>query len=875
MSAYHPKEIEQKWYRYWEENNFFRTEINPNKTPHVIVMPPPNVTGKLHMGHALQDTVQDVLTRIKRMQGYEALWLPGMDHAGIATQNVVEKEIKKTEGKDRHAYGREKFVEKVWAWKEEYGGMILKQKRLLGDSCDWSRERFTLDDGFYKAVMEVFVKLYNDGLIYRGEYIINWCPVDLTALSDEEVDNVETDSFLWYLRYNITGTDESIVIATQRPETIFGDMAIAVHPEDERYTNLIGKTVTVPLTDRQIPIIADEYVEKDFGSGALKITPNHDKNDFEVAKRHGLAFRETLNPNATLNENTPYNGMDRFEARKKVSKDLEAAGFLEKTEAYKTMIPISSRSKAVVEPRVSLQWFVKMKPLADRALHAWRDGELVFHPRRWENDYDRWLSNIRDWCISRQLWWGHRIPAWYWTNEDGTRDESRGFLVSVEQPEAGMIQDEDVLDTWFSSWLWPFGTLGWPQKTPELDYFYPGAVLVSGYDILFFWVARMIMGGLYCMDKVPYKDVYLTPLIRDKHGKKMSKSAGNGIDPMDLIEEYGADAVRFSLTALCALGQDMKLDPEMMTMGRNFANKIWNSFKVFGRFIEEGKDYRQVDTSAQSLADQWMLHRINETLELVNADIKAYRLNEALLKIYDLFWSDFCDWYLEVIKPPFGEAMPEEKVALAAEVYERLLKLLHPFMPFITEELWAQLRPRAEKEAIIVADWLEVNESEKNATAARQFRIIQEMISGIRNIKAKMNIPPSKTVTALVNVLEADAEMKAVLEANEYYFRKLAKVDAFTVEVNLAKPQGSAAIIVEGHQVFIPLADLIDLDVERQRLTDAIAQKEGFLKSVQGKLNNEGFVARAPANVVEMERKKAQDAMLEIEKLRENLESLT
>lgn len=873
MSAYNPKEIEQKWYPFWENNGYFDTFLDSGKPPHVIMMPPPNVTGKLHMGHALQDTVQDVLTRMRRMQGYEALWLPGMDHAGIATQNVVERELREKEKKTRHDLGREAFVERVWKWKEEYGGIILRQKRLLGDSCDWKRERFTLDDAYVRAVQTVFVKLFEAGLLYRGEYIVNWCPSDLTALSDEEVDNKETDSNLWYVRYEVE-TGDVLVIATQRPETIFGDMAVAVHPEDERYQHLVGKKVRVPLTDRWIPIIADDYVKIDFGSGALKITPNHDKNDFDVAKRHGLSFRETLNPDATLNENTPYPGMDRFVAREKVAQDLQDAGLLEKIEPYKTTIPVSSRSKAVVEPRVSLQWFVKMKPLADSALEAWQAGKIRFYPKRWENDFERWMTGIRDWTISRQLWWGHRIPAWYWVDEQGVRDDARGLIVSVDQPHEGMVQDDDVLDTWFSSWLWPFATLGWPEKTPELAHFYPGSVLVSGYDILFFWISRMIMGGLFCMDDVPYQDIFITGIIRDKHGRKMSKSAGNGIDPMELIDQYGADAVRYSLTVLCAQGQDIKLDPLKMEMGRNFANKIWNAFNVFGRFIESGKDYRNITKAEYSLADEWMLHRIAETIEAVDADMTQYRLNEALLKIYDLFWGDFCDWYLELIKPPYGETMPEENVALAVEIYERLLRLLHPFMPFITEDLWWKLRPRTERDALITASWPKADAADLHPESARHFGLMQSMISGIRNIKAKMGIPPGKTVQTVISVLEGDEALKAAIEAHTDYFRQLAKVESLTVAVGAEKPHASAAAVVEGHQVFVPLADLIDLDAERARLEKEIAQKEGFLKSVRGKLSNEGFVSRAPAEVVEREQQKERDAALELEKLRENLAGL-
>ncbi len=879
-TPYDPKTIEDRWYPYWEKNGFFHAKRDESKKPHVIVMPPPNVTGRLHMGHALQDTVQDTLTRMRRMQGYAALWMPGKDHAGIATQNVVERTLKKQEGKNRHDLGREKFVERVWEWVAEYGGIIFEQKRRLGDSCDWDRERFTMDEEYVKAVQEIFVRLYDDGLIYRGEYLINWCPVDMTALSDEEVNNVERDGHLWYIKYPLADGNGHIEIATTRPETMLGDSAIAVNPEDERYTHLIGKKAILPLVGREIPIIADEYVKSEFGAGALKVTPAHDKNDFEIGQKHDLAIINVMNTDATINSNGGvYEGMDRFEARKKMVADLEEAGLLVKIEPYKSTVPISSRSKAIIEPLISRQWFVKMEPLAGPALEAVRSGKVKFHPKRWENEYYRWLENIRDWCISRQLWWGHRIPVWYHTNEAGEADESRPFVVSVEQPEPGMIQDEDVLDTWFSSWLWPFATLGWPDEgetsTTDQDFFYPGNVLVSGYDILFFWIARMIMAGLYVKKDIPYQDIFITGMIKDKQGRWMSKSLGNGIDPLEMCEQYGADAVRFSLTVLCAQGQDIKLDPTKFEMGRNFANKIWNAFNVFGQFMEEGKDYqRQRSFDELELVEQWMLTRLNETIAVVNEDVSRYRLNEALTHIYTLFWGDYCDWYLELIKPPYGEPMAEDKIALAVELFEKMILLLHPFMPFITEELWWKLRPREAGSSCMMQAWPEQNTAEQNNEAGATLSLMQELISGIRNVKSQYGVSPGKDITAILNTPEDANGLADKMAANKGYFAKLARVQELTVGANQEKPKASASVVVGKHEVYIPLAGMIDLSVERERLEKAIAQTEKYLTGLERKLQNEQFVSKAPQQVVDGEREKAQTASEELARLRTNLEEL-
>ena len=907
-AAYDPSLIESTWYRYWEEHGFFHAEADPARRPHTIMMPPPNVTGRLHMGHALQDTIQDALTRLRRMQGYAALWMPGMDHAGIATQNVVEKQLRE-EGLSRKAMGREAFTQKVWDWVEEYGGIILQQKRRLGDSCDWSRERFTLDERYARAVQDVFVRLYEEGLIYRGHYLVNWDPENQTALSDEEVDNVERAGHLWYVRYPLAepiGGEDSgaamqhITIATTRPETMLGDTAIAVHPEDERYRHLVGRKAILPLLNREIPILADEYVKSEFGAGALKITPAHDKNDFEIGKKHNLDVVNIMNLDGTISdEGGPYAGMDRFEARKKIVADLEAEGLLEKVEDYKNTVPISSRSKAVIEPLISRQWFVKMKPLAGPALEAVRSGEITFYPERWANEYFRWLENIRDWTISRQLWWGHRIPVWYHTDENGEVDESRGFVVSVDQPEPGpdgrpLVQDEDVLDTWFSSWLWPFATLGWPKTGDpavrrDLDYFYPTSVLVSGYDILFFWIARMIMAGLHFTGQVPYRDVFITGMIKDKEGRWMSKSLGNGIDPLEMVETYGADAVRFSLTVLCAQGQDIKLDPSKFEMGRNFANKIWNAFNVFGQFMEaEGpgrpglaedgrpvKDYRRRRSFEDlELVERWMLTRLNETIREVEDDVARYRLNEALTKIYTLFWGDYCDWYLELIKPPRGEKMSEETIALAVELFEKMVQLLHPFMPFITEALWWRLRPREEGEACIASRWPEASEAETDAEAAETFALMQELISGIRSVKSDYGVAPGKEVAATVNLPQTSNGLADQMQAHAAYFERLARVTRLTVGSGQAKPKASASVVVGQSEVYVPLAGMIDLDVERERLGKEIGRKETFVEGLEKKLRNEQFITKAPPEVVERERQKRQDAAAELNALRANLEDL-
>lgn len=886
-SAYEPAEVEEKWYRYWEAGGFFDAEpdavLEGGKAPFVIPMPPPNVTGRLHMGHALQDTVQDLLVRFKRMQGFEALWIPGIDHAGIATQNVVERTLKK-DGVDRKAIGREAFLEHVWAWKEEYGDIILQQKRRLGDSCDWRYERFTMDDGLSRAVQEVFVTLYEQGLVYRGDYLVNWDPDNQTVISNEEVDNVERPGHLWTVRYPVVDdegneTGEAIQIATTRPETIPADTAVAVHPDDERFTALVGQRVKVPTTDRTVPIIADDAVKMDFGQGALKVTPGHSEVDFEIGKRHSLETLSIMNLDGTLNELAgAYAGLDRAEAKTRIVEDLAEAGLLVQTEDYTVTTPISSRSKAVIEPLLSPQWYVAMEPLAEKALAVVDDGTITFHPSRWANEYRRWLEDIRDWPISRQLWWGHRIPVWYPVDETGERDEAN-FVVSVDSPGEGYVQDEDVLDTWFSSWLWPFATLGWPGQTDALKAFYPGSVLVSGYDILFFWIARMIMAGTHFLDEVPYTDVFITGMIKDKQGRWMSKSLGNGIDPLDMIEQYGADAVRYTLGVLCAQGQDIKLDPAKFEGGRNFANKIWNASRVFGRFVERDDAGRPTEDLRRErgfgeleLAERWLLTRLHDTVEAVTEALGAYRISEAAHLAYDFVWRDFCDWYLEVSKAPFGETPSRETLALSTEVFEQILQLLHPFMPFVTEELWWTLRPREAGDALVASSWPAPDPAETDAEAAQTFATVQDLVTAIRQVRAQYNVPPSQDVRALV--VAGDAATAAAVEGAREYVERLAGLSDLTIGADLEKPSASAAVVVGAHVVYVPLEGMIDLDVERQRLQKEIDGKRGFLGGVEKKLQNEAFVSRAPEAVVAKERQKAEDAKAEIAALEANLADL-
>ncbi len=921
---YDPAAIEDQWYQYWLDHDMFFADRESGRKPFTIMMPPPNVTGALHMGHALQGAVQDAITRLKRMQGYESLWLPGTDHAGIATQNVVERHIRQTDNKTRHDLGREAFVAKVWEWKEKYGEIITRQYSKLGVSCDWSRERFTMDEGLSRAVQETFIRLHNEGLIYKGNYLVNWCPVDMTAISDEEVEHVERKGHMWHVAYPLdeatkerSGTDH-ITIATTRPETIPADTAVSVHPEDPRYRDMIGGHAIVPTTGRKVPVIADDYVKMDYGTGALKVTPAHDENDFDIGKRHGLPVLNIINLDGTLNEASGrYKGMDRFDAREEIIRDLENEGLLVKVEDYVNQIGISSRSKAIIEPLLSDQWFVSMKPFADKAMAASRNGEFRFYPARWENEFFRWMENIRDWVISRQLWWGHRIPVWYHTRDDGSIDNSRDYIVSIEQPEEGMIQDPDVLDTWFSSWLWPFSTLGWPDNTPDYKTFYPTSLLVSGYDILFFWVSRMIMGGLHLTGKAPYHDIFLTGIVKDKLGRKMSKSLNNGIDPLEMIAQYGADAVRYCLIILCAQGQDIKLDPRKFEMGRNFANKLWNAFRFLNFHLDPSavypddlsglpesdtpSDYEpsggrntagendreglreglsgQEDQESISNLDktidlhhEWMISRLHHTIREVDEDLSRYRLNEALLKIYSLVWDDYCDWYLELIKPGRGETMSAQTAGRALVIFENLLKLLHPFMPFITEDIWQRLRKRTAGQALIRAQWPRCDSSRINPESEKLFGTIQQIISSVRNIRAEMNVPDNLACTMLLKPAENMTEDQ--LRNHRPIFEKMLKLGDFSVDLAQERPQASASQVIDGNQLFVPLAGLIDIDKEKQRIHKEIERLTTFLNTVTKKLSNPGFLKNAPEEVVEKEKTKEKDARINLEKMQAILADL-
>ena len=902
--VYSPSEVESKWYDFWEKNNFFHAEVNPAKPPYTIVIPPPNITGVLHMGHVLNNTLQDAFIRYRRMQGYEACWVPGTDHAGIATQNVVEKSLKK-EGKTRHDLGREKFLERVWQWKEQYGGVIIKQLRTLGCSCDWERERFTMDASLSAAVTEVFVRMFENGLIYRGKYIVNWCPKDHTAISDDEVTYTEQQGKIYYIKYLIKGSSEFAVVATTRPETILGDSAVAVNPADERYKHLVGKMVLLPLTDREIPIIADDYVDPEFGTGMVKITPAHDPNDYWVGQRHNLPQINIFDISAKLNDETPekYRGLDRYEARKIMLVDLAEQGLLVKEEDHTNKIGRCYRCETVIEPYLSDQWFVKMKPLAGPALDVVLDKTIRFYPDRWTKVYEHWMINIRDWCISRQLWWGHRIPVWYCVGDDRCLLECKQPIVSRTTPEkcpycgsTNLRQDEDVLDTWFSSWLWPFSVHGWPNekaagKEKDLAYFYPTDTLVTAPDIIFFWVARMIMAGLYFgpsftksddpKKNIPFRDVYFTSLVRDEKGRKMSKSLGNSPEPVDLIAEYGADAVRFTILFLAPLGQDIFYSKEKNEIGRNFANKIWNA----GRFLLMNRD--QVGEAAAEtggdfnlnhldLADQWILSRYHSTALELQKSMDEFDINKVTKLVYDFFWHDYCDWYVEMIKSRlYGDEPVEAKqsiVSRALDIYDAALRLLHPIMPFVTEELWQNIRRRLPQDTIMRTPLAAPDPKLVNEQFENEMAFVQNVIESIRNIRGEMQIAPSKEIP-LVMKLSGNRNATSI-QKYEGYLKRLARVSSLSFIEDNARPNLSASGVVQGEEFFIPLAGLIDADAEKLRLGKEIERVSGLLKAVQSKLNNPSFVDKAPKEVVEKEREKMNNFGVTLEKLQKSVEAL-
>lgn len=854
-TKYDPKAIEKGRYEWWLQGKFFEAKDDQDKQPYTIVIPPPNVTGRLHLGHAWDTTLQDILTRMKRMQGYDVLWLPGMDHAGIATQAKVEEKLR-NEGKSRYDLGREKFVEETWKWKEEYASHIREQWSKLGLGLDYTRERFTLDEGLSDAVREVFVTLYKKGLIYRGERIINWDPSTKTALSDIEVIYKDVQGAFYHMHYPLTDGSGTIDVATTRPETMLGDTAVAVHPEDERYKHLIGKTVKLPIVGREIPIVGDDYVDMEFGSGVVKITPAHDPNDFEIGNRHNLERVLVMNEDGTMNANAnKYQGLDRFECRKQIVKDLQEQGVLFKIEEHFHSVGHSERSGAVVEPYLSTQWFVKMQPLADEAIALQSKEEKVnFVPDRFENTYMRWMENIRDWCISRQLWWGHRIPAWY-------HKETGEVYVDHEPPSdiENWNQDNDVLDTWFSSALWPFSTMGWPN-TEDADYkrYYPTDCLVTGYDIIFFWVSRMIFQGLEFTGQRPFKDVLIHGLVRDAEGRKMSKSLGNGVDPMDVIDQYGADSLRYFLSTGSSPGQDLRFSMEKVESTWNFANKIWNASR-FALMNMNGLTFDEIDLSGEkSVADKWILTRLNETIETVTRLSDRYEFGEVGRVLYNFIWDDFCDWYIEMAKLPlYGENEAAKKTtrSVLAYVLDNTMRLLHPFMPFITEEIWQNLPHQGE--SITVAEWPTVNQELMDTEAAAEMKLLVEIIRSVRNIRAEVNTPLSKKINMFLKA--KDAKIVAALENNRGYLVRFCNPDELHIGTDLNTPEKAMTAVVTGVEIILPLAGLINIDEEIARLQKEWDKLNNEVERVQKKLSNEGFVAKAPEKVIAEERAKEQD----------------
>jgi len=873
--TYNPREIEDKWYKYWEKSGFFHSEVDPDRKPFTIVIPPPNVTGVLHMGHGLNNTIQDILIRWRRMQGYNTLWVPGTDHAGIATQNVVERQLAK-EGKTRHDVGREEFIELVWEWKKKYGSTIINQLKKLGASCDWQRERFTMDEGLSRAVREVFVRLYNEGLIYRGKYIINWCPRCQTALADEEVEHESEKGYLYYIKYPFKDETGELIVATTRPETMLGDTALAVNPDDKRYKKYVGKVCILPLVGRELPVIADDYVDPEFGTGVVKITPAHDPNDFEVGKRHNLEQVNIFNIDASINENgiPECIGMDRYECREVIIEELKKKDFLVKTVPHEHEVGHCYRCHTVIEPWLSEQWFVKMKPLAEPAIKVVEKGKIKFYPGRWKKVYMNWMNNIRDWCISRQIWWGHRIPVYY-CNDCGYS------FASTETPEKcpkcsgnSLRQDEDVLDTWFSSQLWPFSTLGWPEQTEELKYYYPTDVLVTDPGILFFWVARMIMSGMKFMNEIPFKDVFIHGVVMDVQGRKMSKSLGNGIDPIEVVEKYGADALRYTIINITPLGQNLLLSMDKFEIGARFANKIWNASRYILSNIE-GIDIKDINDVELDLADRWILSRYHRTVKKMNDYLEKYRLMDASSLIYEFFWHDFCDWYIEISKVSLYRGREEDKVRVASmlsHILDGSLRLLHPIMPFITEEIWQKLPIKKNKESIMISDYPEYDKRKIDKKSENQLEVLKDLIYNIRNIRGEMHIPPEIKADILVKIAQSD--VYNIINQNEEIVKFLAGVKGITIGDGVYKPEGSASAVGSGFEIYIPLKGLINIDMEKARLKKEIQKLEAEIEKSSQKLKNKNFIERAPAEVINKEKEKYNSNSGKLERVKEILKGL-
>ena len=869
--TYVPARVEDKWYDHWLEKNYFHANANSNKEPYSIVIPPPNVTGMLTVGHVLNNTIQDLLIRKARMEGKEACWVPGTDHASIATEAKVvamlqEKGIKKSD------LSREEFLEYAWEWKQKYGGIIIRQLKKLGCSCDWERERFTMDEGYTKSVLSAFVQLYEKGFIYKGYRLVNWCPVSKSAISDEEVIHQEVNGNLWHFRYPIIGSDEYLVVATTRPETMLGDTAVAIHPNDERFQHLIGKTVTLPLVGREIPIISDDYVDPEFGTGCVKVTPAHDPNDFAMGERHDLEFINIMNDDASLNSNVPnkYVGLSREDARKAVVNDLKSKGLLEKTEDYTNKVGYSERGHVPIESYMSEQWFMKMSDLAKPALDAVNNGEIKFHPDHWKKTYNHWMENIKDWCISRQLWWGHQIPVWI------HKEDSTQIHVSVDGPNdpENWDRDPDVLDTWASSWLWPMGVHSWPEGGNDLNKFYPTDVVVTGPDIIFFWVARMIMTGYEFMDDLPFKDVYFTSILRDETGRKLSKSLGNSPDPFDLFDEYGTDAVRFGIMLMAPQGLDVLFSKDRLEIGRNFMNKLWNACRFIQMNIPENwNNELDIDSAELDLSDKWILSRLSKTIDDYNRQLDRFHFNEAAKVLYEFTWNDFCDWYVEIAKTRFygnDEGKADIARTVSLKCIRTVLALLHPYSPFITEDLWSHFKA-ANALDLIVDQWPERDFKSLNDNAEKQMVLLQEVVTAIRSIRSRMNVPPSKFPDLVVR---CDDDQASFLENHRELLKSLARIGEMTLGESIEKPGQSATAVVGGMEMYILLEGLVDLNQEKSRMGKRIGEINRLITGINGKLSNENFINRAPEHVVAKERTNLDRLTEELEKVTANLEML-